>query len=179
MRKGSEAQSIVALTYSGATPFSDVERLRLGALTEVMNIKINDVLREKLTLIYSGSMSGRLEKIPREQYSIGVVLPCGPDNVDKVIAALNAEIATLQRDGPDEADLNKVRQKYRQSHQKSMQENGYWLGHLQSSALLGTDPQSILQIEQQIDGLSVEVVRNAARHYFNPANVVQLVLNPE
>jgi zinc protease len=179
VRKGKEAQSVVALSFSGAAPYSDLERLRLGALTEVMNIKINDVLREKLTLIYSGGMNGRLEKIPREQYSVGVVLPCGPDNVDKVIAALNAEIANLQSNGPDEADLNKVKQKYRQSHQKSMQENGYWLGHLQSSALLGTDPASIMQIEQQIDGLSVDVVRSAARHYFNPANVVQLVLNPE
>ncbi len=179
IRKGTEAQSVVALNYSGDMPYSDAERLRLGALTEVMNIKINDVLREQLTLIYSGTMMGRLEKIPREQFSISVVLPCGPENVDKVIAALNAEIAALQKNGPDEADLNKVKQKYRQTHQKSLQENGYWLGHLQSSALLGTDPAAILHVEQQIDALNVEGIRDAARQYFSPANIVQVVLNPE
>ncbi len=179
VRKGTEQKSIVALTYSGKAPYSDLERRRMNALTEVMNIKINEVLREKLALIYSGSMNGRLDRVPHDQYSIGTALPCGPANVEKVIAALNAEIAMLQKDGPSEADLNKVKQKFRQAHQKSMQENTYWLGHLQSSALLGTDPQTILQVEQQIDGLTIEAVRNAARLYFNPANVVQVVLNPE
>lgn len=179
VRKGTEPKSVVALTYNGPAVYSELERRRMAALTEVMNIRINDVLREKLTLIYSGRMSGHIEKVPKEQYSIGVVLPCGPDNVDKVIAALDGEIATLQKDGPTEADLNKVKQKFRQSHQKSMQENGYWLGQLQSHALAGTDPHAILQAEQQIDGLTVDSVRNAARQYFNPANVVQLVLNPE
>ncbi len=179
VRKGSEPKSVVALTYSGPAVYSDLERRRMAALTEVMNIKINDVLREKLTLIYSGGMNGRIDKIPHEHYAIGVVLPCGPDNVDKVIAALNGEIATLQKDGPTEADLNKVKQKFRQSQQKSMQENSYWLAALQTSALLGTDPHAILQSEQLIDGLTVDSVRNAARQYFNPANVIQLVLNPE
>ncbi len=179
VRKGTEPKSVVALTYTGTAAYSELESRRLAALTEVMNIRISDVLREKLTLIYSGSMSGRLSKIPRGQYSIATFLPCGPNNVDKVIAAINEEIATLQREGPTEADLNKVKQKFHQSHKKSMQENGYWMGHLQSSALLGTDPASILQAEQQIDGLTVEAVRNAARQYFNPANVLQMVLNPE
>jgi zinc protease len=179
VRKGTEPKSIVALNFSGKAPFSELEQRRLSTLTEVMNIKINEVLREKLALIYSGSMFGRIDRVPDDQYLIGVVLPCGPANVDKVIAALNAEIAAMQKDGPSEADLNKVKQKFRQTHQKSMQENGYWLGRLQSSVLFGTDPSSILQVEQQIDGLTVEAVRNAARLYFNPANVVQLVLNPE
>jgi zinc protease len=179
VRKGTEPKSMVALTYSGPATFSELERRRLNALVEVMNIRINDVLREKLTLIYSGGMNGRLDMIPHGQYSIGTVLPCGPDNVDKVIAAVNEEIATLQREGPTEGDLNKVKQKFRQTHQKSMQENSYWMGNLLSGVMLGTDPASILQTEQQIDGLTVEVVRNAARQYFNPANVVQLVLTPE
>jgi zinc protease len=179
VRKGAEAKSLVSLTFSGKAHYSDLERLRMNALTEVMNIKITDVLREKLTLIYSGRMFGGLEKFPQERYTVAAMLPCGPANVDKVIAALQGEIDKLMRDGPEEADLNKVKQKYRQAHQKSLQENAYWLGQLQSSALNGTDPKLIMEFDKQVDALSVAAVRDAARQYFDPANVVQLVLNPE
>ena len=105
-----------------------------------MNIRITDILREKLTLIYGGGMSGSLSRVPYGHFTIGVSLPTGPANVDKVIAATFAEIAQMKEQGPSAADLEKVKQNWIQVHRKSLRENGYWLGHLQSAVLNGTDP---------------------------------------
>jgi zinc protease len=120
-----------------------------------------------------------LSKIPYGNYSIGVTLPTGPENVDKVIAATFAEIEKIQRDGPEAADLDKVKSNWIQNHRRSLRENGYWLGHLQSALSEGTDPGAILQVEKQVQALNADDIRAAARRYFNEQNYVQVVLNPE
>lgn len=179
VRSGTEPKSTVSLTFTGAAEFSEAEQLRLAALLEVVNLRIIDVLREKMSLIYGGGASGALSKIPYGNYSIGVTLPTGPEHVDKVIAATFAEIQRLQAEGPLAADLEKVKSNWIQNHRRSLRENGYWLGHLQTALSEGIDPASILQVEKQVQALSAEDIRIAARRYFNERNYVQVVLNPE
>jgi zinc protease len=108
-----------------------------------------------------------------------VSLPTGPDNVDKVIAALFAEIDRIKTVGPEQADLDKVKRNWVQGYQKSMRENGYWLGRLQATLTDGVDPASILTFEQEIGKLTLDDVKAAAARYFNTGNYVQVVLNPE
>ncbi|WP_313030135.1 M16 family metallopeptidase [Massilia alkalitolerans] len=179
VRSGSEPKSTVSLTFTGKAEFSEAEQLRLAALLEVLNLRIIDVLREKMALIYGGGASGVLSKIPYGNYSIGVTLPTGPENVDKVIATTFAEIARLQAEGPDTADLDKVKRNWIQNHRGSLRENGYWLSHLQSALSEGTDPGAILEVEKQVQAITGEEIRAAARRYFNQQNYVQVVLNPE
>ena len=62
---GSEAQSHVSINFSGPALYSREEMLRFFALIDVMNIRITDILREKLTLIYGGGMSGSISSASR------------------------------------------------------------------------------------------------------------------
>ncbi|MES2150289.1 MAG: insulinase family protein [Pseudomonadota bacterium] len=179
VHSGTEAKSNVAINFSGDAVYSEPELLRFHAMLEAMNIRITDILREKLALIYGGGMNGGINRIPYGNYVIGLSLPTGPANVDKVIAAAFAEIARMKEQGPDPEDLNKVKQNWLQAHQKSMRENGYWLGRLQSAQLQGTDPAEILKYEQQVNALTVEDLKAAAKRYFNMENYVQVVLYPE
>ncbi|WP_288380938.1 pitrilysin family protein [uncultured Massilia sp.] len=179
VKSGTEPKSTISLTFTGPAEFTEAEQLRLSALLEVTNIRIIDVLREQMSLIYGGGASGALSKIPYGNYSIGVTLPTGPENVDKVLATTFAEIKRLQTEGPDAADLDKVKSNWIQNHRRSLRENGYWLGYLQSALSEGTDPGAILQVEQQVQALTADDIRTAARRYFNERNYVQVVLNPE
>ncbi|MDM5177089.1 insulinase family protein [Massilia sp. DJPM01] len=179
VRSGSEAKSSVSLNFSGEAPYSDDEAMRFQAMLEVINIRITDILREKLALIYGGGMSGSLSKYPYENYLITAALPTGPANVDKVIAAAMAEIARMKEQGPDLADLNKVKQNWLQNHQKSMRENGYWINRLQTAALQGSDPHEILAYPKKVEAIMPEQLKQAARRYFDMNNYVQLVLYPE
>lgn len=179
VRSGSEPKSTISLTFTGAAPFSEAEQLRLAALIEVTNLRIIEVLREKMAMIYGGGASGALSKIPYGNYAIGINLPTGPENVDKVIAATFAEIARLQEKGPDAGELDKVKSNWIQNHRRSLRENGYWVANLQSSLTEGTDPKAILDVERQVQALTADDVKAAARRYFDTKNYVQVVLNPE
>ncbi|MFC5510509.1 M16 family metallopeptidase [Massilia jejuensis] len=179
VHSGSEPKSTISLTFTGEAPFSQLEQMRLQALVEVLNIRIVEVLRERLSLIYGGSAGASLSPIPYGHYSLSVTLPTGPEHVDKVLGATFAEVERLKREGPSAADLEKVKLNWIQNHRKALRENGYWLGRIQSALLDGTDPATILTHEDSVNALAAGDVRDAARRYLNTENYVQVVLYPE
>jgi zinc protease len=176
---GSEPKSQVNMIFTGNTEYSKTERNRFSALIDVLNIKITDVLREKLTLIYSGGINGAFERAPYTHYRIGISLPCKPENVDQVAAAMLAEIEKIKENGPEQGDLEKVRQNWSKQQQIDMRTNQYWFGSLQDAALYRTDPEEILEAEKRIQALDQAGIQAAAKKYFNTQNYVQVVLYPE
>lgn len=179
VNSGSEDRSTVSLTFTGPADVTEKEELRLGALTEVMNLRIIEVLREKMGLIYGGGMEGSMTRLPYSHYTVGVTLPTGPQNVGKVVDATFAEIERLRTRGPEQSELDKVKTNWLQSYRKSLQDNGYWLATLQTSLTEGTDPANILRFDKEVAALTVDDVKQAAQRYLNTQNYVQVVLNPE
>ncbi len=179
VRAGTEPKAMVSITFAGPATDSPEERMRVSAMVDVLNIKIVDVLRERLTLIYGGGIGGGLNDVPYPNYHLSMSLPCGPDNVDKVIAAAMGEIQKLQVAGPDAADLDKVKQNWLIGHRKALRENGYWLDKLHGSVLYGRDLARVLSYEQDVAGLSQADVQAAARRYLRQDNYVQVVLLPQ
>jgi zinc protease len=179
VHSGAEAKSTVTLHFTGDAVYSDAEQMRMQAMIKVMNLRIVEVLREKLSLIYGGGMSGTLSKVPTPRYAITATLPTGPDNVDKVLAATFAEIERMKTEGPSQADLDKVKQNWLESHRKALRENGYWLTALEHAYLEGTDPAEILAYEKRVHALTTDELKETAKRYFDMNNYVQLVLYPE
>ncbi|MGZ5183136.1 MAG: M16 family metallopeptidase, partial [Ramlibacter sp.] len=178
VRAGTEPESTLSLTFTGPAAWSSEEQLRLDALVEVMNLRIVEVLREKMGVIYSGRMSGAFVRGPYEHYRIGTALPTAPEQVDRMAAALFAEIERLKAEGPDPLELDKVKKNWSLSWQNSLRSNAYWISTLGTAELYGSDPHRILDRLQRVGALTADDVKQAARRYFDTGNYVQVVLNP-
>jgi zinc protease len=179
VKKGSEPKSFIRLVWNGEAPYSDDEQFKVQALTELMNIKIIETLREDLSGIYGGGMGGSLNKNPYNNFSIAISLPCGPENVDKLIAAALGEIDKVKKSGPSEADLNKVKETWKQQYLVNIKENNFWARQLLQSLELGSNPAGILSYEKRVDALTSKDVKDAANKYLDMKNFIQIVLNPE
>jgi zinc protease len=179
VQAGSEPKSTVSVTFSGPATWSQDEALRMSALMEIMNLRIIDVLRERLGLIYTGGIGGSLTRVPYQHYAITARLPTGPEKVDASIAALFAEIERMKAQGPDQADLDKYKKNWHLNHQRVLRENGYWQNQLQSALFNDTDPAYLLTVGEKVDALTLADVQKAAQRYFDTSNYVQVVLNPE
>ena len=179
MRIGIEPKSDVSLVFTGNAAYSREENRRFRMLLEVMNIRIVESLRQKLSLIYSGGMSGSIDRVPYASYRINVNLPCGPENVDKVIDALFAEIEKIKKEGPAKEEIDKVKQNWIEENRIAMRTNAKWLASLQDAVLFGTDPAAFLSDEEGIKAITPDEIKAAANRYFNTGNYVQAVLYPE
>jgi zinc protease len=180
VRKGTEQKSFVRIFWNGEAPYSEDEQLKVQALGEVMNIKLLENLREELSGIYGGGMSGSLKKYPYNGFSITLAFPCGPENVDKLITAAMAEIEKVKKSGPTVDDLNKVKETWRQQYDVNVKENSFWANQLIRAVSLGIDPSAqILAYPDRIASLTPKDIQNVANKYLDTRNMVQVVLYPE
>jgi zinc protease len=99
--------------------------------------------------------------------------------VDKVLDATFAEIRKLQEQGPEAADLVKVKENWTNNQRRMIRENGYWIGALQGAYINGIDPMIILRHAERVAALKPADVQAAAKLYFDFNNYVQVVLYPE
>ena len=179
VKKGKEKKSLILAIYSGETPYSEDLALKTQALTEVLNIKVIEDLREKMGAIYGGGFGGNTAKEPYQRYSIQLNLPCGPENVEKLIAAANDEIKTIKEKGPEAKDLDKVKNQWHEKHVTELKENKYWADKLQGVLFWGKDKDRVLQYDAYIQKLTPADIQATAKQLFDGKNEFVSVLNPE
>ncbi len=179
VNKGKEKQSLILAIYSGETKYSEDLALKTQALAEVLNIKVIEDLREKMGAIYGGGFNGNVSKEPYERYSMQLALPCGPENVEKLIAAANEEIKTLKEKGPEAKDLDKVKSQWHEKHLTDMKENKYWRDKLEGVIFWGKDKDRMLQYESYIQKLTPADIQATAKQLFDGKNEFVSVLYPE
>jgi zinc protease len=124
-------------------------------------------------------MSGGISRLPYDHYGIGTSLPTAPEQVGRLTAALFGEIERLKTEGPDQAELDKVKRSWAQTWSRNLQSNAFWAATLGAAELYGTDPHRILDQMQRAGALTTADVQKAAQRYFDTGNYVQVVLNPE
>ena len=177
--KGTEQKSLSLVLYHGEIPYTYQLELKAAAISEILNIRIIEELREKIQGIYSGGISAQFEKNPYSNYSFVLQLPSGPEKVDTLLFAAKKEIEDLKKFGPSQQNLDKVKQQFFQQHKVNIKDNNYWLTKLQNIAFPGSDPKYFLNYEKYINALTVKSIQDAANLLLNGSNVITAILRPE
>ncbi len=177
--KGKEDKSLILAVFAGEAPFNEDEKLRADALTQVLNIRIIEELREKIQGIYGGGIFGGLEKVPYSAYSFVAQLPCGPEKADTLTKALQNEIGKIRNKGIEESYLNKVKQQWLESHKEEIKSNESWAGNLIDAKVEGSNIDRFINYDKYVSKLTVGDVKKAANIYLNDNNMMIATLMPE
>jgi zinc protease len=178
-KKGKEQKSLAVLNFAGETNYDADENTKLQAAIEVLQIKVIEKLREEMGGVYGASVRGGLTKNPYGKYNISFNIPCGPENVNKLIAATLELIENLKKDGPSEVDLAKVKETWKKKYQEDIKTNNYWVSSLMAAETNKVDAKRILNFEKRVDAITIDDVKKAAQKYFDLNNYVTGVLLPE
>lgn len=166
VNKGKEEQSLILAFYTGETPYNEDMELKAHALSEVLNIRIIEELREKIQGIYGGGTYAELEKYPYSNYSFVVQLPCGPQKVDTLVKAIKNEFSEMVAKGPDTTYLNKVKKQWLEDHKVKIKDNGAWVQKLLQSKLQGGNPERFVHFDKYVKMLTPKDVQEAAKLMF-------------
>lgn len=177
--KGTEPKSLILTFYNGEIPYSEDIELKAQALSDILNIKIIEDLREKLGAIYGGGIFSSVNKYPYSNYSLVLQLPCGPENVDTLIKSANIEIEKIKASGPTAEDLAKVKKTWIEQYKVQIKENGYWSSKLQNVYFNGSTAQRIFDYEMLVNAINIDDIKTTANQLINNNNVLQAVLYPE
>ena len=129
VKVGDEPKSMVNEMSYFNTPYNQQDELVLAMLKEVIDNRITDIIREKMSAIYGGGVGLRLSKYPKERFMMQSYLPCGPENAEKVQVAFWEIVNDTKKAGNIKADeLSKATETAIQKFKAGKQTNGFWLG---------------------------------------------------
>jgi zinc protease len=135
VRKGKEERSVVYLGYFVPLEYSEEAAASAAVLTEYLDIRLTQEIREKLGGVYSVSVGVSLSAVPRGELSGGVYFVCDPRRVDELSAAIGEEFKKAAG-GLDPDSFRKAVEALLKEHERSIQDNGYLAQSYANSAAI-------------------------------------------
>ena len=178
MRKGLEPQSRTAIYFRGDGEYSPEESFVLGAMADVLDIRLRELLREDLGGTYGVGVAASLTYRPDEEYGITIQFGSDPERAEELSTVAFEEIERLKAEGPDAETVAKVRETQRRSKETSLRSNGYWRSQLLSYENRGLDIRQIPSYDM-IESWTAEQVHEAIKRYLRTDQYVKIVLMPE
>ena len=176
---GDEPKSLVNEMSYFYTPYIQKDELQLNLLTEIINFRITDIIREKMSAIYGGGIRLGLQKFPKEKFMMQSYLPCGPENAEKVKAALWEIINDCKKSGNITADeLSKATETSTQKYRVGIKTNNFWLSALSKYQQFGLSTANIINLESRLKEVTPAMLTETANTYLNSKNVIHALMMP-
>ncbi len=179
VEKGLEPKSSVRLVFHGDTEWSPEANHVISSMANVLRMRLREVLREDLGGVYGVGVGGSITIRPRQRYNVSVSFGCDPERVEELLAAVRTEIERLKTEGPEQDDIDKVREIQTRGRETALEQNRFWLANLEYHEINELDPRRILAYDDMIELVTRESVQEAARKYLVEGRSVLGVLKPE
>ncbi len=177
--KGNEPKSSVQLVWSGETPYTRKNRFETYALSNLLNIKLRENLREEKGGVYGVGISPYLEPFPVPRYQFNCRFSCAPDNVDTLINAALSEINDVKKNGCNDLNLGKVKETLLKERELQLKENTFWLNYISNADFYGEQLSDIDQYNKWVNALTSADFKRIATTYLNEKELKRFVLKPQ
>ena len=179
VRKGQEPASQTVLSYFADPGLDEYEMHRARAASQLLGIRLRDILREELGGTYGVSV-GFNNAAPLEGYGAMMIqFGSSPENVDTLVSAAMKEIERLKAEGPSLEDVEKVKELERRDLETNAKQNAYWLGSMQTVHMFGWDIAGINRRLERTEKLTPEVLHDTFKKYFPADRHTLVTLKPE
>ncbi len=176
--KGTEPKAKVTLVWAGSLAYNTQTDKQIEALSEVLEIKLIEKLREEEAGVYGVQVGASATKIPAGRYSFRIAFACAPENVDKLINRTLAEINQVKAQGATQVDIDKYKAESKRQLEVQLRENSFWASYLQGQYQVQGKVNEILQEDALMKQVSVGSTKQAANTYFGN-DFIKVILLPE
>lgn len=179
VRRGSDPKAESRITFHGDFAYSWEHRLELGALRQLLDMRLRNALREDKGGTYGVGVSASGNSIPYQRYDVTFSFGSAPERVEELVAAAFAVIDSVKRSGPTPDEMAKIRETFIRSHETGLRENTAWIGWMSDHDEDGRDLHAIIQYPSLVQKLTAAQVQDAARRYLNSSQFARFTLLPE
>ncbi len=184
--KGIEKQGMLLMMGQKEVPNEELDaktRMAIQQLGECLSITVTEIIREKNGDAYSPSgTAGASRSISSDkgsvfwQYYIGL----DPEKAKKVEKDCVKILKDYMKKGCDQKTLNKVQEQMIVQHDKSVQNNSWWLSNIRNGYMTGEDGEwQVNEYNKMVKSITLDDIKAAAAKYFDLNNYVVVTLRPE
>jgi zinc protease len=179
VEKGIEPKSQAAIIFTGPFDYTQDQRVALRAMTEILQGRLLETIREDLGGTYSISASPGYARFPISTFTISIGFGCDPKRLDDLITRVNQEIEQFRTDGPTATQVADEREALLRDFETSSKQNGYIIAQLLGRYQNNDDPAGVWAVPEYYKKIDVATIQRAAKTYLSGANRVQVTLVPE
>jgi zinc protease len=179
VEKGIEPKSRAAIVFSGPFVYDQPRRVAIRAMSEILQNRLMEVIREELGGTYGITAGFNYSKFPRPEYSITIQFGSSPERTDDLIKRVFDEIEKFKKEGPTEKQLTDEKEALIREFETNSKQNGYLLSQIQARYYNGEDPAGVWQVTEFYKKLDAATVQEAAKLYLDTKNFIKITLFPE
>jgi zinc protease len=179
VEKGIEPKSQAAIIFTGPFEYTQDQRVAIRAMTEILQTRLLETIREDLGGTYSISASPAYARFPVPTFSISIGFGCDPKRLDDLVARVNQEIQQFRTDGPTARQVADEREALLRDFETSSKQNGYIIAQLLGRYQNNDDPAGVWAVPDYYRKIDAAAIQQAAKTYLSGANRVQVTLVPE
>ncbi len=181
VEKGIAPKSEVALVFSGPFEYDDSHRIALQTITELLESRLFDAIRQELGGTYSITVDPATKKFPHPQYSVRIDWTCDPARTDALVRRVFDEIANIKRRPLSSSQMQAIHEYQVRDFETKIRDNEYFLSEIARRYEIG-DTANLAAITTAPDRsrmLTASELYEAAQTYFNTDRYVKVILKPE
>jgi zinc protease len=179
LKMGLEPKSTTYLIYTGPFAYNIRNRLNFYAMQKMLNIRLNETVREKIGGVYSIGAYGSKAKYPNQSYAFIIYFNSDPERQEEIIEVIEQEIENLQEKGFGQSYLDKVNKQMLQEYREEYKTNDFWLSTFQFYDWIKEPYLNIYRVEQLHQQRTLKEIVNLARKTFLKRNYMFLTHLPE
>ncbi|MCX7954865.1 MAG: insulinase family protein [Bacteroidales bacterium] len=177
--KGIEEQGFVGIAFKSKFEWTYENQIKANMMFQILQIMLRENIREKEGGTYGVQVQGQIDKYPKPELQLYVIFGCEPKKQDKLSSIVFKQISLLQKKGPSEDNLNKVKEQLKREFEVNMKENKWWLSRLENSYFLDFKLINQDEYNKLINSVTADEIKNYAIKYINLNNYVKVYLKPE
>jgi len=177
--QGTDPQSMVGLVMPEQFAWSEKNILCMNMVREIMAIKLEEVIREKMSGVYSPQVMVNFDQYPKPTIQTVVMFGCSPKTTEKLTKAVFGEIKKIRKNGPTEIDYKKAQETLIRGRETDLEKNEFWLRKIESIYFNHDSPDNIATFKDRVNAITMEDLKLAASTWMKPDHYVRVVLMPE
>lgn len=174
-----DPKSIVYLSFTGTYDWSGKNRVNLDALTDILEVKLLETIREEEGGTYSPGVWINQTHYPESGYQLNIYFETDPAKEEKLVKIVFDQIKKLQTEGPTQKEVNDVIENKLKEYKENLRENKWWLETIKNHYFHSLEYTNIFDYESRVKALTIETVKEAANSFISDKNYVKVVLMPQ
>jgi zinc protease len=179
-QKGESDRCYAGFVTSGEYRYTPDGSVKMNALSLVLNEKLRENIREARSGVYFIQGWFGVERFPKPEYTLQIVMACSPARVDELSEAVYATLDSIRAGLVDDKYVNSARATLEKRYEESIRSNTYWLYNVQNNVWLKRPLTGFLDYPRYHSALDKAAIVKAANQYLSfDRNRLNVIMLPE
>ena len=169
----------VNMAFKIANDYTVKNQFITRALGAIMQLRLQETLREEEGGVYSPSARAFLTKEPKKLSYLSIKFDCNPDLAEKLIAIVHTELSKMAAGDIKEDDLDKTLASYKKSREQSKSNNAYDMRLLTTFYRDGYNMNDPKNFEDIVNKITTKDIQALAKKLQGEGKSYEIVFKPE